>query len=388
MLCLIAVTAVVPADGPAEPVDAASPATPWVWDLPPGFPPPVVSAENPMTEEKVGLGRYLFYDTRLSAEGGYACASCHRQELAFTDGRARAVGPTGEVHPRSSMSLANVAYNASLTWADPDMRRLERQALVPMLNENPIEMGLAGSEERVLRRLRRDARYRRLFAAAFPGQSDPVSLENVARALASFERTLISASSPYDRLVYRGETEALTAAACRGMRLFFSEELGCSGCHGGFTFSGPVTFEGAERVEPVFHNTGLYGAYPAGDRGLVEVTGRPEDRGGFRAPTLRNVALTAPYMHDGSVATLDEVLRIYARGGRDLGAGDDGRAHPHKSDRVSGFSLDAAARAALIAFLESLTDEDFVNDPRFATPFTEGEVEGRETLTGSRASGR
>lgn len=329
-----------------------------------------------MTSAKAELGRRLFYDRALSGNGTYACSSCHRQELAFTDGRPRAVGSTGEMHPRSAMSLANVAYAATLTWSDPRLTRLEDQARIPMLNDHPVELGLSGREDDVLRRLRADPDTARMFSAAFPEDPDPVSLSNVTRAIASFERTLFSGDSPYDRLVYRDDSGALSESARRGMRLFFSERLNCSRCHGGFTFSGPVAFDGARPIPPTFHNIGLYnlggdGAYPGDNPGILGITGRKEDMGRFRAPTLRNVELTAPYMHDGSIATLPEVIEHYARGGRVIPDGPlsgDGRDSPRKSERVRGFELDARGKADLLEFLKSLTDRTFVSDPRFARP--------------------
>ncbi len=147
---------------------------PYVWRLPQGFPEPRVPADNPMSAAKVELGRRLFYDQRLSVTGTYACASCHRQELAFTDGRATAVGATGEAHPRSSMSLVNVAYARTLTWSDPGATRLEDQALTPLLGEHPVEMGLAGREDTLLRDLHSDAAYRRLFPDVFPRRARPL----------------------------------------------------------------------------------------------------------------------------------------------------------------------------------------------------------------------
>ena len=352
------------------------PAPAYEWRLPPGFPVPKVPADDPMTQAKVELGRRLFYERALSGNGTYACSSCHHQELAFTDGRARAIGSTGEAHPRSALSLANVAYSATLTWADPRLTRLEEQARIPMFNEHPVELGLSGREDELLRRLRADRDYPGMFSAAFPEDRDPVSLANVTRAIASFERTLISGDSPYDRLVYRDEAGALSESAKRGMRLFFSQRLNCSRCHGGFTFSGPIAFEGARPIAPTFHNDGLYnlggdGSYPADDPGLFGVTGRTEDMGRFRAPTLRNIELTAPYMHDGSIATLAEVIEQYARGGRLVPDGPfagDGRDSPRKSDLIRGFDLDDRGKADLVEFLKSLTDRSFVGDPRFAAP--------------------
>jgi cytochrome c peroxidase len=346
------------------------------WDLPPGFPPPPVPADNPMNEAKVELGRRLFYDRRLSGNETQSCASCHEQARAFTDGRARAVGSTGESHRRSAMALVNVAYLPTLTWANPVLERLEEQALVPLFGENPVELGMAGKEAELLARLGADARYRALFPEAFPGEDDPLTVGNVAKALAAFQRTLLSGRSPYDRYV-AGEREALSPAARRGMELFFSERLECHHCHGGFNFTGAVVWEG-KAPEYLFANTGLYdvdgaGAYPAVDTGLFEVTLAPEDMGAFRAPTLRNVAVTAPYMHDGSIATLAEVIEDhYARGGRLVADGPeagDGRNNPLKSGLVSGFTLTAGERDDLVAFLESLTDPEFLSDPRLADPF-------------------
>ena len=362
-------------NSPPAPTPPVPQATSYSWRLPPGFPVPRVPADNPMTADKVELGRRLFYDKALSGNGTYACASCHRQELAFTDGRARAVGSTGELHPRSAMSLANVAYAATLTWADPDLTNLEEQMMTPMFGEKPVEMGLAGQEEALVQRIEADAEYARRFAAAYPGGSPPVTLRNLCRAIASFERTLVSGDAPYDRLVYRGEP-ALSEPALRGMRLFFSDKLKCSRCHGGFTFSGPVAFVGLEPLSPTFHNTGLYnlggvGLYPEDNTGVFQHTGKDEDMGRFRAPTLRNVELTVPYMHDGSIATLEEVLGHYAEGGRTILHGPlagVGRDNPHKSDLVHGFEMDADQRTDLIEFLKSLTDRSFLANPHFADP--------------------
>jgi cytochrome c peroxidase len=335
-----------------------------------------------MSEAKVTLGRHLFYDKALSGNETYACASCHRQELAFTDGKPRALGSTGSFHPRGAMSLANSAYASTLTWADPGVTTLEDQMMTPMFNQNPVELGLAGKEELLLHRLESNPAYPRLFAAAFPGESHPITLLNIRRAIASFERTLLSGDSPYDRLVYRDDTTALAEPALRGMKLFFSDKLSCSVCHGGFTFSGPVAFAGLKPLPPVFHNTGLYnlggvGLYPQDNTGLFRFTGKSEDMGRFRAPTLRNVELTAPYMHDGSIATLREVLHHYAQGGRTVLGGPDagiGRENPHKSPLVHGFELQEGEAGDLIEFLKSLTDRSFVSDPRFGPPDSSGKL--------------
>ena len=331
----------------------------WTWNLPPGLPEPRVPPDNPMTVEKVVLGRRLFYDTRLSGNGTHACASCHRRELAFTDGRARAVGSTGESHARSSMSLVNSAYAPALTWADPTQRDLEHQALVPMTNEDPVELGVKGRETEVLERLGRDPEYPALFALAFPEDPQPIDLWNVQKAIASFERTLLSADSPYDRLVWRDDRAALSEAARRGMNLFFSERVGCARCHGGPTFAGSILASGGPDVAPAFPRNGLP---PGPDAGLAKVSDQRADEGRFRVPTLRNIAVTAPYMHDGRFPTLDAVVDHYARGG-ETGSGP--------SDLPAPYTLDARERCDLVAFLESLTDATFLADPRHADPFVD-----------------
>src|SRR5712692_5610198 len=185
-------------------------------DLPKGFPKPRVPAANLMSEAKARLGRYLFHDKRLSVNGTQSCATCHRQELAFTDGRATSIGATGQSHSRSAMSLVNVAYSAVLTWSNPNLQTLEKQALVPMFSEQPVELGLAGKEQAVLSSLRSNPVYRALFPKSFPEAKDPFSIANVAKALAAFERSIISARSPYDRYYYGGDQNAIPDSAKRG----------------------------------------------------------------------------------------------------------------------------------------------------------------------------
>lgn len=348
----------------------------WRWQLPADIPPPQVPADNPMSAVKVELGRWLFYDTRLSGNGTMSCASCHIQALAFTDGRARSVGSTGELHPRGSMSLVNVAYASRLTWANPLLDRLEDQALTPLLGDNPVEMGLGGHEERLVKLLRTERHYSELLAQAFPGDADPHSLLNAIRAIAAFVRTINSYDSPYDRYL-AGDATAINTAAQRGMDLFFSERLECFHCHGGFNFTDSTTHANTTVERVGYHNTGLYnlggsGAYPAENTGLFDMTGDRRDMGRFKAPSLRNVAVTAPYMHDGSVATLEEVIDNYQRGGRLIEDGPhagDGRLSPYKSEFVIGFELSESERDDLIAFLVSLTDEAVLSDERFSDPF-------------------
>jgi cytochrome c peroxidase len=343
-------------------IQPAYAAEPYHWDLPKGFPAPRVPADNPMSDAKAQLGRRLFYDKRLSANGTQSCATCHKQELAFTDGRATSIGSTGESHSRGAMSLVNVAYYAALTWSDPALRTLEQQALVPLLGEHPIELGLKGRESATLDALRADPVYAAQFPAAFPASSSPFSLANVAKALAAFERTIISARSPYDRY-HSGEKDAISESAKRGEVVFFSDPPGaCYRCHGGFTFSDAVESETHPLKNAPFHNTALYNPYPAPNLGIFEHTKRPHDRGKFRAPSLRNVALTGPFMHDGSVATLEDAIDHYAQGGRSPD-------NPDRDPRIHPLHLTAQNKADLIAFLESLTDREILTDLRFSDPW-------------------
>lgn len=340
----------------------------YLWNLPKGFPKPYVPADNPMSATKVELGRYLFYDTRMSVNGKESCATCHKQELAFTDGRAVGVGATGELHSRSAMSLVNAAYSAALTWSNPRLKSLEKQALVPMFGDHPVELGLHEGDG-FPPALRGDAKYRELFKLAFPVDADPFTIVNVTKALASFERSMISARSPYDRYHYDRDDSAISDSAKRGEVLFFDQRLSCFRCHGGFAFTDSTVSERNAGRDIEFHNTGLYNvpgllSYPAPNVGIYEYTQEPGDVGKFKAPTLRNIALTAPYMHDGSITTLEGVLDHYAAGGR-------AHNNPNKDPLIGGFTLSQQDRKDLIAFLESLTDEAVIHDSKFANPWPE-----------------
>lgn len=356
-------------------VVAARQTQPWQWQLPAHFAAPRVPPDNVMTEAKFQLGRHLFYDKRLSGNGTLACASCHVQQLAFTDGKAVATGSTGMHTLRSSQSLVNSAYHLTYTWANYSLVSLERQMLVPLAGENPVEMGLNdGNIPVMLKRFADDAEYRHLFRAAFPDSPQPVLLENIIKAVAVFERGLISSDSKYDAWVQHRAT--LSADEERGRVLFFSQQAQCSQCHSGFDFTDQTVTAASGAVAALFHNTGLYnvdgkGGFPEGNRGILELSNAPKDMGAFRAPSLRNVAVTAPYMHDGSIATLPDVLKFYAGHGRNIATGvnqGDGRSNPFKDERVAHIKLDAQEQADLVAFLRTLTDTGFFTNPRFSDP--------------------
>ena len=345
---------------------------PYRLGVPRGFPQPRIPANNPMNAAKVKLGRYLFYDQRMSGSGTRSCATCHRQALAFTDGLGRAVGAAGETLPRGAMSLVNVAYASAITWSNPNIHTIEQ-----VFGTDPRELGVVRPD--VVRMVRSDALYRPLFPRAFPGEADPYVFANVAKAISAFLRTILSARSPYDRFHFDGDESAISEAAKRGEVLYFLDYGGpsCYRCHGGVNYSDAVGQAGARHVPVPFHNNGLYNvrgelSYPASDPGLYTHTRNPADVGKFKAPTLRNIALTAPYMHDGSIATLAEVMDHYAAGGRTIRDGPRagvGHDNPTKDALVHGFSMTARNRADLVAFLESLTDEAVTRDLRFSDPW-------------------
>jgi len=342
-----------PEPGPGTPDPTA-----YDLQLPSNFPQnPSIPADNPLTVQGVELGRHLFYEKALSVDNTLACASCHRQELAFTDGRARALGVGGAQHARSSMALNNLLWEDKLTW-DGASTTLEQQARVPL--ENPIEMHqplTAG-----VARLQGIPKYAGLFEQAFPGKG--ITEENTLKALAQFERTLISGNSRFDRY-RRGNRTLLSSDELRGLQLFVTHPDGrvrggnCNDCHAGDL-----------QTDHAFRNNGLDATLT--DLGLGAVTGRASDNGKFRVPSLRNIELTAPYMHDGRFATLEEVLDHYnehvARNSPNvdpllLNATNDPSQNP-----TSPLGLTATEKRQIVAFLKTLTDSAFVRDPRFAAP--------------------
>jgi cytochrome c peroxidase len=350
----------------------------WRWDLPSHFPIPKVPADNPMSAQKVALGRFLFYERKLSGTGTFSCASCHQPERAFSDGRLQAVGSTAQLHPRHTQGLGNVAYHSTLTWANSALSSLEQQMEVPLFGTNPVEMGINDANKaRVLQSIKDTALYVEKFKAAFADEAEPIHWNNIKKSIASFERSLISARSRYDQHL-QGQA-VLTAQEQRGLQLFFGEKAECFHCHGSFNFN-DQSVHASSRAQPTpFHNTGLYnvggtGAFPIPNRGLFEQSGVASDMGRFRAPSLRNVEKTAPYMHDGTIATLEAVLDFYAAGGRNLTSGPhagDGRLNPFKSSLISQIQLTQADKADLVAFLKTLTDEAFITSLQHADPFHE-----------------
>ena len=348
-------------------------------NLPTWVPQPRLDDKNILSKEKIELGRHLFYDKRLSIDKSISCSSCHHQKNGFADKRKFSKGVHGHMTKRNSMSLANVAYNSTLTWANPQITSLEAQLLIPLFGTDPPEMGMAGKEKVLIDRLKKDSQYVRLFKKAFPEyESDPdrlFSIATIAMSLASFQKTLLSFRSPYDAYKYEGKEDAISKSAKRGETLFFGERLECYHCHGGFNFTDSISHKKLPFPEKGFHNTGLYnidgnGQYPKENQGLYEVTGNPEDMGKFRAPTLRNIEVTAPYMHDGSIATLEDAIRKhYAIGG--MAAMVNQKPNPNKSEFITGFFISDDEIKDLVNFLKSLTDKEFLNLSDSTPAFTD-----------------
>jgi cytochrome c peroxidase len=284
-----------------------------------------VPEDNPFSSAKVALGKRLFLDPLLSADRTLSCASCHRPAQAYADSTPSSRGVDAQQTRRNAPSILNRAYGQSLFW-DGRAPSLEEAVVQPI--ENPAEMALPLAT--LVERLQRDRGYRTEFARAFP---DSVSARNVARALASYVRTLRSGDAPIDRYL-RGDRSALSAEAEAGMRLF-NGKANCVSCHVGAIFSNEK-----------FHNTGV--SWGSGDAGRSAVTGREEERGRFKVPSLRNVVLTAPYMHDGSIATLEAVIEFYDRGGTP---------NPNRDPEIHALSLTLLEKRALLEFLKSLTGE-------------------------------
>jgi cytochrome c peroxidase len=341
----------------AEPQEPVAVPTPYNLVVPSNFPtPPALPADNPLTVEGVELGRYLFYEKALSIDNTVSCASCHRQELAFTDGRARAVGVNQALSPRGAMSLANLLWEPKLMW-DGAATTLEEQARIPIEKEVEMHQRLATG----VSRLQQMATYPALFRKAFG--SATITEANTLKALAQFERTLISGNSRYDQY-RRGTRSALNATEVKGLALFITHPNGfirggnCGDCHSGDL-----------QTNHTFSNNGLDATFP--DQGVGAFTGRATDDGKFRVPSLRNIAVTAPYMHDGRFTTLEQVLDHYNEhvvlnsptiDPLMLNTTND----PLQQSRT--LELTATEKAQIVAFLHTLTDSTFLHDPRFSRP--------------------
>lgn len=334
LLCLIAIAAGCHSTPPpvARPIG-----TPIEIKAPLGLPSVPVPLDNPPTAETVALGRRLFYEPKLSLDSSLTCASCHNPLMEFADGRKVSSGVGGKVGTRNAPTILNAAYSLSQFW-DGRSTDLEQQAGGPMAN--PIEMNQ--THEASVAKLAADASYKAAFDKAFgPG---PLTIDRVTKALASFERTLVSGNSPFDRYQFGGDKTALNAAAIRGLAIFRDTSKGnCAGCH-------VIGDKDALFTDGKFHNLGV-GVNAEGDLtdlGRYDETKIESDKGAFKTPTLRNVAKTAPYMHDGSLRTLRDVVDLYAGGGN---------SNPYLDKEIKTIKLSGKERADLVAFLESLNGD-------------------------------
>ena len=315
---------------------------------------------------KITLGRWLFFDNRLSYNQQKSCASCHDPKFCFSDGYRTSAGTDGFNVQHNAPSLINVVFLKHLTWADSSIHGLAQQMRNPMFNEDPRELGIKGHETLVLSNIALDPYYQKAFKQAFPNQSSPIQLDNIINAIAAYETTLTSFNSKYDRYL-KGEKKALNTQELAGLKLYQSERLQCARCHDYPTIS--------QHQDLVYANTGLYniaGNYPSHDQGLFDFTGQPEDRGKFRIPSLKNVLLTAPYTHNGSVETISEMIDIYAAGGRTISNGPfmgNGSKHPNKSKFIKGFHLSSLEKQQLLAFLNALTDTSNLGLEHWKDPF-------------------
>lgn len=300
--------------------------------LPKGFPEPYIPIDNKLTQSRVELGKQLFFDVRLSRNNSLACASCHNPKLAFTDGSKLSIGNKGELLSRNAPTLTNIAYQDSGLLFDRGVPTLEMQILVPIQEHKEFDFNI----QLIAERLKKDTSFQSLSLKAYHSEITPFV---ITRAIAAFERTLISGNSPYDKF-NNGDSTALTDDQQHGMDLFFNT-LHCSECHSGFNFTNNS-----------LQNNGLHPyPYPL-DSGRMRVTTLEKDRDLFKVPTLRNIAITAPYMHDGSLNNLEEVIEHYNTGGHK---------HSNKSEKLTPIQLNLSEKRQLTLFLEALTDSTFIN---------------------------
>ncbi len=329
-----------------------------------------------LQENTLQLGRYLFYDRRLSVNNTRSCGTCHNPQFAFTDGYKRSLGVFADLHQRNTQPLFNLQYFKYFTAADSTLHSPLQQMDNPLFNTHPAEMGVKGNEGIILKRIKDDAVYKKLFKDAGVN----ISWINIKAAISAFILHLQSFNSPYDKFI-KGDSAALNLFAKKGMQLFFYPDFKCATCHGGANFSSPSIIN--DKGDTLFYfNTGLYntdgkGGYPAYDQGLYQLTKNEKDMGKFRVPTLRNLVFTAPYFHDGSTASLNDLIDMYAAGGRKIAQGinnGNGIKNPYKHSAVNGFHISAADKINLVNFLLSLSDSSFINNPQYQNPFTEDET--------------
>lgn len=342
----------------------------WAEEVPLGLPPVPIPADNPQSPEKIVLGKRLFEDKRFSADGTISCATCHDPGMAFADGESTAEGINKLKGTRNAPTVINAAYYGAQFW-DGRRSSLEEQAKDPFLN--PIEHGLT-SHDQILEIVRQDASYHAPFRSVFGMEPKDITIDHVVKAIASFERTVISGDSPFDRYLYGGDKTTMSESAIRGLEIYRTKGR-CQDCH-------TIGQTNATFTDNKFHNVGVgfkriesrvmqtanafrkakqegkdidksvLGDKEISELGRFVVTLRPSDIGGFKTSTLRNIAVTAPYMHDGSLQTLEEVVELYNKGGEK---------NPFLDSGIRPLNLTDQEKADLVAFLKSLTSPQFAN---------------------------
>jgi len=328
--------------------------------------------------KKAAWGKALFFEPKLSANGKISCATCHEPDRAFTENKSSSTDIEGHSVHRNSPTLINAAHMDVLTWSNPVLRKLENQIIVPLFLDTPGEMALVRVWPRVRSELLEKSPHMEMYRAAFPEEKGPPDTRHLFSALAEYVRTLEAFDSPYDRFL-AGDHKALSAQAKKGRELFFSARANCSACHSGVLFSNAAKKEFLEKKDPLarspakdsqgnilqFAHNGLYnwdekGGVPEKHEGLYEFSLKLEDRGKFRIAPLRNVARTPPYMHDGSIASLEEVVEHYNRGG--LNKCEKRKkcsSAPQKHSLIRPLGLERAEKQALVEFLKSLSSQRF-----------------------------
>lgn len=329
--------------------------TPYKFETKPWYPPLKLPTDNPLTEEGVMLGRMLFYDPVMSSDSTLSCSSCHRQSKGFTDGQRFSTGFQGQIGTRSAMSLSNLMWQPRFFW-DGRAKTLREQVLFPIQAHNEMNMNLFD----LVNRLKASKRYKPRFEEVF-GTAD-ITPVHVSKALEQFLVTLVSFNSPIDQLHQRKDTlNVISAAALRGLNLFMTPtELGgadCFHCHSNIPFFGRTDLEGS------MANNGLDLTFA--DKGFGNVTGLETDNGRFKIPSLRNVEFTAPYMHDGRFASLEEVLDFYGDNIQLNSPNLDINIKVHNKQ----LGLSDQQKSDIIEFLRALSDEEFRTDKRYASPF-------------------
>ena len=319
------------------------------------------------------LGRYLFYDNHLSLNHSKSCGSCHAPEFAFTDGYRRSVSPMGENLKHNSPSLLNTQTNQYYDWANPLAKTYRQQMQRPLYGKHPVELGLDMHFDKVKKYIVQDENYQTLWRKAFKADTNAVSMKNIEIALEAYLNTLVSTNSKYDQYI-QGDTRIFSSAEKHGLKLFRSEALSCSKCHPEPSFT-LATKE--VNMAQIYVNIGLcdYTALLSAkdsDLGLYENTQNLQDLGKFKIPSLRNCGITAPYMHDGSVASLSEVIDTYQNGGRIQTSSNSlskYKTSETKHPFIQGFELSAIDKQSLIAFLQTLTDTSYLSQEHFLNPF-------------------